>query len=181
MVPRKVARISEYVANSGWSPTTPDSGAAHTEPTSAAPPTTWGSSAPAGKSTRLPATSRCGPGSQRVGAPSTTTSTGSSTTTWESARTSTDVAAGKAGGASAVSAPRPSSRPCQIISNTMAGTAIAVSFTQYWKAWTKVMLRIPPTATLSVTTTPTTTAPSQEGAPVTVLRVSPAPCSCGTR
>ena len=64
-------------------------------------------------------------------------------------RTSTEVAAGKVGGASAVSAPRPSSRPCQITSSTIAGTAIAVSFTQYWKAWTKVMLRIPPTATLS--------------------------------
>ena len=56
-----------------------------------------------------------------------------------------------------------------------------MSFTQYWKACTNVMLRIPPTATLSVTTAPTTTAPTQDGAPVTVVRVSPAPCSCGTR
>ena len=56
-----------------------------------------------------------------------------------------------------------------------------MSFTQYWKAWTNVMLRIPPTATLSVTTAPTTTAPTQDGAPVTVVSVSPAPCSCGTR
>ncbi len=59
--------------------------------------------------------------------------------------------------------------------------ASAVSFTQYWNACTNVMLRIPPAATLAVTTTPTTTAPSQYGAPATVARVSPAPCSCGTR
>ena len=58
---------------------------------------------------------------------------------------------------------------------------MAVTFTQYWNAWTKVILRIPPTATFVVTTTPTTTAPTQAGAPVTVVRVRPAPCSCGTR
>src|SRR4051812_26044099 len=181
MVPRKVARISEYVAKSGWSPVSPDSGAAQVEPCWAGAPTTCGSSAPAGRSTWLPAATVCGPGSQRTAAPSTTTSTDCWTSTSASVRTSTEVAAGKVGGASAASAPRPPSRPCQITSSTIAGTAIAVSFTQYWKAWTKVMLRIPPTVTLSVTTTPTTTAPTQAGAPVTVDSVSPAPCSCGTR
>src|SRR5829696_3549467 len=109
MVPRKVARISEYVANSGCSPGNPASGTAHSA------------------------------GAGGGGAPSRWNHTSSS---------------------------------------TIAGNAIAVSFTQYWKACTKVMLRIPPTATLTVTTAPTTTAPTQAGAPVTVDRVSPAPCSC---
>jgi hypothetical protein len=64
---------------------------------------------------------------------------------------------------------------------TKIGMASAVSFSQYWNAWTKVIERIPPAATLITTITATTSAPSQGGAPVTVRRVSPAPRNCGSR
>ncbi|GAV43698.1 hypothetical protein Saa2_06653 [Streptomyces acidiscabies] len=56
-----------------------------------------------------------------------------------------------------------------------------MSFSQYWKACTKVMLRMPPAATVAVTTTATMTPPSQPGAPVRTVNVSPAPWSWGSR
>ena len=59
--------------------------------------------------------------------------------------------------------------------------ASAVSFSQYWKACTNVIERMPPAATLVATIAATTNAPTQVGAPVTVRRVSPAPCSWGSR
>ena len=52
---------------------------------------------------------------------------------------------------------------------------------QYWKAWTKVMLRIPPDVTLASTTRATTTAPSQRGAPIAEVRVTLAPWNWGSR
>ncbi len=58
--------------------------------------------------------------------------------------------------------------------------ASAVSLSQYWKACTKVTLRIPPDATVIITTVVTTTGPTHSGAEVTVRSVSPAPCSCGS-
>ncbi len=56
-----------------------------------------------------------------------------------------------------------------------------MNFSQYWNACTRVIARIPPSATFAVITTATSTAPSQYGAPVTICSVSPAPCNCGTR
>ena len=56
-----------------------------------------------------------------------------------------------------------------------------MSLSQYWKAWTKVMLRIPPLLTLTTTTAPTTSAPTQLGASTAAVRVSPAPWNCGSR
>ena len=76
--------------------------------------------------------------------------------------------------------PRGSS-PAQITSSTAAGTRRAVSLSQYWKAWTKVMLRMPPDPTLTSTTSPTTTGPTQRGASMAAARVSPAPSNCGSR
>ena len=64
---------------------------------------------------------------------------------------------------------------------TKIGAARAVSFSQYWKAWTKVIERIPPAATLITTITATTAAPTSGGAPVTVCTVRPAPWSWGSR
>ena len=55
--------------------------------------------------------------------------------------------------------------PAQTASRTAAGSSSAVSLSQYWKAWTKVIERIPPEVTLTSTTTPTTTGPTQVGAP----------------
>ena len=52
------------------------------------------------------------------------------------------------------------------------GISRAVSFSQYWKACTKVMLRIPPEVTLASTTRATITAPSQSGAPMVAVRVT---------
>ena len=52
---------------------------------------------------------------------------------------------------------------------------------QYWNAWTKVMLRIPPLPTLTTTTTPTTTAPTHSRSVGGSVRVSPAPWNCGSR
>ncbi len=58
---------------------------------------------------------------------------------------------------------------------------MAVSLSQYWKAWTNVMLRMPPVATLNTTTAATSRPPTQPGAPVASRTVSPAPTSCGSR
>ncbi len=52
---------------------------------------------------------------------------------------------------------------------------------QYWKAWTKVMLRMPPDITLTSTTTATSVPPTQCSVPATVARASPAPWNCGIR
>lgn len=56
-----------------------------------------------------------------------------------------------------------------------------MSLSQYWKACTNVMLRIPPEVTLASTTTPTMTGPTQIGAPTADRSVSPAPLNWGTR
>ena len=71
--------------------------------------------------------------------------------------------------------------PAQITSRIAAGISSAVSLSQYWKAWTKVMLRIPPLLTLTTTTAPTTAAPTHFGASIEAARVSPAPWNCGSR
>ena len=72
--------------------------------------------------------------------------------------------------------------PCPASTNTMnrKGTARAVSLSQYWNAWTNVMDRIPPAATVRHTTTTTATEPTQDGRPVVMRMVSAAPWSCGT-
>ena len=57
--------------------------------------------------------------------------------------------------------------------------ARAVTFSQYWKACTNVMLRIPPDSTVTSTTSATSAAPTHVGAPVSVRTTSPAVCSCG--
>jgi hypothetical protein len=56
-----------------------------------------------------------------------------------------------------------------------------VSLSQYWKACTKVMLRIPPDPTLTRTTTETTSGPTHGGASIAARSVSPAPWNCGRR
>ena len=66
-------------------------------------------------------------------------------------------------------------------STTSAGTAIAVSLSQYWNACTKVIERIPPPITVSSTTTPAATTPAQAGSGVSAVSARPAPCSCGSR
>ena len=60
-------------------------------------------------------------------------------------------------------------------SKTNVGTAMAVSFNQYWNAWTKVIERIPPDTTLTITIAPTTNGPTQTGTPKRVFRARPAP------
>ena len=71
--------------------------------------------------------------------------------------------------------------PAQTTRSTAAGMSSAVSLSQYWKAWTNVMLRIPPELTLASTTTPTIAGPSHSGASMAALRVMPAPWNCGSR
>ncbi len=71
--------------------------------------------------------------------------------------------------------------PAHTTSRTAAGTSSAVSLSQYWKACTNVIDRIPPELTLASTTTATITGPSQVGAPIAERRVSPAPWNCGSR
>ena len=55
------------------------------------------------------------------------------------------------------------------------GTARAVSFSQYWNAWTNVMDRIPPAITVRQTTATTATGPTQAGSPVVIRMVRAAP------
>jgi hypothetical protein len=59
--------------------------------------------------------------------------------------------------------------------------AIAVSFSQYWKACTKVIPFMPPLAIAAVTTSPSTTTPIQRGPPKAICSVTPAPSSWGRR
>ena len=61
-----------------------------------------------------------------------------------------------------------------------SGTASAVSLSQYWKACTNVMERIPPATTVRLTTTTTAVDPTHEGRPVVVRMVRAAPWSWGT-
>ena len=61
------------------------------------------------------------------------------------------------------------------------GTLMAVSLSQYCIAWTAVMDRIPPEATLASTTTATISPPIQVGQPVRWVSASPAPRNCGSR
>jgi hypothetical protein len=91
--------------------------------------------------------------------PSAATTTGSSTAISASTSTSTSVASANTGGASASTDGMRSS--CQCASRKTAGTEMAVTFSQYWNAWTNVMPRMPPSATLAVITPPTTTTPTQ--------------------
>ena len=113
-----------------------------------------------------------------VSCPSACTWTGSVTTKPVSRVMCTAVRSGKVAGPAPGVGP-PSARQASTRNST--GTASAVSLSQYWNAWTKVMLRMPPATTLTSTTTATRAAPTQVGAPVTARRVSPAPWNCGTR
>ena len=67
------------------------------------------------------------------------------------------------------------------MSSSSAGSAIANTFTQYWKACTYVTPRIPPRPTFSATMRLTMTTPTQYGASVIARSVTPAPFNCGTR
>ena len=69
----------------------------------------------------------------------------------------------------------------QTASRTKTGMRSAVSFSQYWKACTKVMDRIPPGLTDASTTSATTSEPAHWGAPIVARSVTPAPWNCGSR
>src|SRR5215218_1672124 len=71
--------------------------------------------------------------------------------------------------------------PPHTSSRNIAGTSSAVSFSQYWKACTNVMLRMPPQNTLTRTTAPTSSPPTHGGVPATVPSERPAPWNCGMR
>ena len=64
--------------------------------------------------------------------------------------TTTVVAVRNVGPSGGVTAGRASA--CHCSARKIAGTARAVSLSQYWNAWTKVIARMPPSATLAVTT-----------------------------
>src|SRR3954471_6018156 len=160
MVPRNVARISEYVAKRLWSVP----GRSQSAPKWASTVLTCGTGAPAGKVSSSPARTL------RVWSPTVMRAS------WSMA---TVVVTGNVSPAAGVTAGRPSD--CHCSTRKITGTASAVSFSQYWNAWTKVIARIPPSATFAVTVRPTSRAPQTYDPPVTVVNVSPAPCSCGTR
>jgi hypothetical protein len=210
IVPRNVARIRLYVKNSGCSSSPPigPNGRPQWAPSAAARSTSWGAAAPAGKASTVPEAISWSPGSRVSGPatrrpstspslpapdpplvpspppspsppPDTCTVTASSTVITTSTSTSTAVASANTGGASWISGGM-SSR-CQWASSTIAGTEIAVTFTQYWNACTNVMPRMPPSATLAVMTPPTTTTPTQYGVPISTDSVTPAPFIWGSR
>lgn len=58
---------------------------------------------------------------------------------------------------------------------------MAASLSQYCIAWTRVIERIPPAATLTSTTTATMRLPTAGEAPVTVCNARPAPWNWGSR
>ncbi len=180
IVPRKVARISEYAAKR-----LPLPGSSQLGPW--ATPAMSGTAEPAGKVTAVPVPNSCRPGPRSrdpdTGEPSRSplmlTTMDCLNRSVTSSLTTTRVAAVKVEPVGAARSGRPSA--CQCRRRNITGTASAVSFSQYWNACTNVIARMPPRATLPVTTTATTRAPSAYGPPVTVWRVRRAPCICGTR
>lgn len=185
MVPKNVARISPYVAYSGRSARL---SARDGDRASSAPFPVTGTSEPSAKVRRVPPSMRCVPAGRATSAslcarpstvPSTVTVSGAVRRRSTVSSTRTTRCSRNSAGSSKAWLGAPSL--CQAITRNRAGTSRAVSFSQYWNAWTKVMLRMPPAATITVTTTATITAPSQSGAPVSTVRVSPAPCSWGSR
>lgn len=102
----------------------------------------------------------------------------SATVTETSVVTSTVVAVATRGGAGS---PTCAGSFANTPINTRVGMAMAVSLSQYWNACTKVIDRIPPPTTFTITMSPTPTAPVQTGAPSRMLRVSPAPWNWGMR
>ena len=144
MVPRKVARISEYVANRPRS-SSPAALGSNQSLASVATPDTSGTGSPAAKVSSSPGrTSRMSPsGRVRVARCSTTTV----------------VAARNVGPSGGVTAGRPSACHCR--ARKITGTARAVSLSQYWNACTKVIARMPPSATFAVTTAATSRAPER--------------------
>ena len=105
-------------------------------------------------------------------------STGAATCRVTGVLTSTLVASVNTGGGGVPSRSGPNTNTA---SRTSAGTASAVSLSQYWKACTKVIERMPPKVTLAVTTRPTATTPTHSGAVVSTVSARPAACSCGSR
>ncbi len=185
MVPRKVARIRPYVAYSGRSARL---SAREGDRASSAPRPAAGTGVSAANVRRVPASMRWVPAGRARRAPSwarpstvpsTVTVSGSSSLRVRVASTRTERCSRKVAGSSKGRPGAPS--PCQASTRKRAGTSRAVSLSQNWKAWTKVMLRMPPAATIAVTTTATITPPSQPGAPLSTVSVSPAPWSCGSR
>src|SRR6266545_3518745 len=172
MVPRNVARISEYVRNMSDVPATGRSQLA----LSTGEPETTGTHEPWKKCSWVPALTWCLPEGQNTEpcamSPSTTPSalstTGSLTCNTTSICTSTVVAVENFGGSGSVSPVNP---PCRALPSptnrahmTNVGAAMAKSLSQYWNACTIVIARIPPPTTLTTTTTATSTAPTQLGA-----------------
>ena len=76
------------------------------------------------------------------------------------------------GGSGPPNSPR---SPMNSPSRASAGTAMAVSLSQYWKACTNVIDRMPPATTLVMTIAATSSGPIQTGTPRSVFRASPAP------
>src|SRR5688500_4344307 len=178
--------ISEYTAYSG-NRSPPRIGSAHTSLVFDGIDRTCGTAAPSGNVSRVPADTTCRP-TVSCPPPSTRSPSTRPTPLKGVAREASKVVSesnvtvvcfGNSGNCGPVRSRAPCA--CQAITRNTTGTAIAVSLSQYWNACTNVMLRIPPEITFVVTTTATTSAPTQSGAPVTVCRVSPAPCNCGSR
>ena len=189
IAPRNVARITPYVAASGWSswPPSRTSGDSHCAAVSTACDVTVGAGVPAGKTSVLPAATSYWPARSRSGpsrrtpatVPRATTVTGVRTAITSVSGNSTFVTLWNVGDA----APSiPVSGGCWTsMRRTSAGTAMAVSLSQYWNAWTNVMPFIPPLAMPMTTTMPRTTTPTQYGPPTAACSVNPAPLSCGRR
>ena len=187
MVPRNVARISEYVANRPCCGSSCAPGSSQSSPPWAATPLTFGTGAPAGIDRTVPALMVCAPAgtatvpltSEPSSCPRTPIVVSAARVTVTACLSSTVVGWVKTAPCGGASAGRWSA--CQASNRNIIGTANAVSLSQYWNACTNVIARMPPSATLAVTTPPTSSAPSTYGPPVTVWSVRPAPWSCGTR
>src|SRR5919107_4451031 len=162
MVPSSSARISEYVASSECPSSLPPVSGVDQDAASGSASVTTGTALPAGKRSVVPASTRCSPGAQETGpltvapstSPRTPISTGARTCRVTGVLTSTLVASVNAGGGGSPDRDGPSTNTA---TSTRAGTASAVSLSQYWNAWTKVIERMPPKVTLAVTTRPTAT------------------------
>ncbi len=134
----------------------------------------------------LPARTTCVPGAHSTGpftcrpsiSPVASNPTVSATSSFASVRTFTVVSAGNSGAAG-----RSNVRASDMKTDatTIAGTASAVSLSQYWNACTNVIDRMPPPTTVSSTRTPAAAIPLHAGSAVSVVRASPAPCSWGSR
>src|SRR5690242_9270006 len=171
MVPRNSANISEYVVKTS----SEVAAGANQLALSAGAPATTGTDEPFEKCIVVPASTVCLPGLQNTEPftllssirPRAANFTVSLTCRITGVSTVTVLAVVNVGGSrsdrAVMSPPRRPPLPTNSTHSTSVGAAMANSFSQYWKACTTVIARMPPPKTLMITTIATNAEPHHVG------------------